>query len=109
MLAVVDICIRRDIAGSIEQALAAELRQPAPEKGRVAVEARGGCLRLVVESGSLSGLRALVNSFLLLVHAAYSSILAAGSASGLNTGERRPGGSVGGSHGREGSAGGSGG
>ena len=56
----------------VYRALLAEEKQPAPEKGRVKLSLSGGCLGILVESDSLSGLRALTNSFLLLAHAAYS-------------------------------------
>jgi tRNA threonylcarbamoyladenosine modification (KEOPS) complex Pcc1 subunit len=55
-------------------ALAAEMSQPAPEKGRVEVALEGDCLVIRVHSGTLSGLRALLNSFLYLAYAAYGSL-----------------------------------
>ena len=56
------------------RALLAEEKQPAPEKGRVTLAVEDNCLKILIESSSLSGLRALFNSFLLLAHAAYSAL-----------------------------------
>ena len=58
----------------VYRALLAEERQPAPEKGRVKLGLSDGCLEISIESNSISGLRALANSFLLLAHAAYSAL-----------------------------------
>ena len=56
------------------KAILAEEKQPAPEKGQVSLRLEEGCLVLDVKARDLSGLRALSNSFLLLIHAAYSSM-----------------------------------
>jgi len=61
----------------IYKALLAEMRTPSPEKGRVSVSIKQDCLVLEISSQSFSGFRALTNSFLLLVHAAYSAIIGA--------------------------------
>ena len=61
----------------IYKALLAEIKAPSPEKGKVLVSIEQGCLVLEISSKSLSGFRALTNSFLLLVHAAYSAITGA--------------------------------
>ncbi|MCE4620088.1 MAG: hypothetical protein F7C33_03590 [Desulfurococcales archaeon] len=71
------LCLGDD-ARPIYKALLAEVRAPSPEKGEVSVSIERGCLVLEISSQSLSGFRALTNSFLLLVHAAYSAISEAG-------------------------------
>ncbi|MCE4602473.1 MAG: hypothetical protein F7C08_03400 [Desulfurococcales archaeon] len=71
------ICIPH--AEEVEKALRAELGQPAPQKGRVRIRVEDGCLVIEIESPTLSGLRALSNSFLYLAHAAYSSLEATSS------------------------------
>ncbi len=70
------LCLGDD-AWPIYKALLAEVRAPSPEKGRVSVSIKQDCLVLEISSQSLSGFRALTNSFLLLVHAAYSAITGA--------------------------------
>lgn len=69
----IDLCLE-DLSRHVFEALLAELDQPSPEKGRVDLSLERGCLRIKIESGSLSGLRALTNSFLLLSYAAYGSL-----------------------------------
>ncbi len=64
-----------EYARHVYRALLAELRQPAPRKGSVSISMEDGCLVISIESGSLNGLRALLNSFLYLAHAAYSSLV----------------------------------
>ncbi|MCE4613694.1 MAG: hypothetical protein F7C07_07695 [Desulfurococcales archaeon] len=63
-----------ELSKHIFEALLAELDQPSPEKGSVSLRLGEGCLRIRIESWSLSGLRALTNSFLLLTYAAYGSL-----------------------------------
>lgn len=58
----------------VYRALIAEKNQPAPEKGIVDINIVDGCVVIIVSSSTLSGLRALLNSFLLLAHASYSSL-----------------------------------
>jgi len=60
----------------IYNALIVEAAQPQPHKGVVNVRATsdGECLVMEIKSSSLSGLRALTNSFLYLVHASYSAL-----------------------------------
>jgi len=58
----------------VYEALLAEALQEGRGRGRVSLSL-GECLRLEVESGDISGLRALVNSYLYLAHAAHSSLL----------------------------------
>jgi len=60
----------RPVALSLE----AELAQPQPEKGVVTLTLDESCLRIHIESVTISGLRALSNSFLYLLHAAMASI-----------------------------------
>lgn len=79
--AVYRLCLGPD-SRVVAEALKAELAQPAPQKGRVRVRVEDVCLVVEVESSSLSGLRALSNSFLYLAHAAYSSLEAARGGSG---------------------------
>ncbi|MEB2836722.1 MAG: KEOPS complex subunit Pcc1 [Desulfurococcales archaeon] len=67
------ICLDPDISRAVLESLQAEVRQPAqPAKGRVGASMEGRCVVLEIASDSLSGLRALVNSYLYLVHAAFS-------------------------------------
>ncbi len=61
----------------VYEALKAEEGQSAPEKGTVRIARDGGCISIIIESVDLSGLRALSNSYLLLAHAAYSSVVSA--------------------------------
>ena len=68
----VELCLGR-YSRALASALAVEARQAAPYKGEVAVAERGGCVEVMVRSSSLSGLSALLNSYLLLAHAAYSA------------------------------------
>jgi tRNA threonylcarbamoyladenosine modification (KEOPS) complex Pcc1 subunit len=81
--ALVEVCLA-DVATAkaVEEALRAEVEQPAaPRKGRVSMARRGSCVMLRVEAASLSGLRAILNSYLYLVHAAYSALEASRGAS----------------------------
>ncbi|MCE4627680.1 MAG: hypothetical protein F7C34_00830 [Desulfurococcales archaeon] len=71
----VKLCLG-EYSAHVYRALIAEKNQPAPEKGAVDVYIEDGCLLIAVYSGTLSGLRALLNSFLLLAHASYSSLMA---------------------------------
>jgi tRNA threonylcarbamoyladenosine modification (KEOPS) complex Pcc1 subunit len=64
-------------ARSLYTSLLAELEAPSPDKGEVKIRLEGDCLILYINSPSLSGFRALSNSFLLLIHAAYSAIVEA--------------------------------
>ena len=69
------ICLDKNRAYALVKALKAELGQPQPEKGVVGVGLDGeGCLLLTIESVSVSGLRALTNSFLYLIYAALDSL-----------------------------------
>lgn len=69
------ICVDKDRAYALVKALKAELGQPQPEKGVVGVELDGeGCVLITIESVSVSGLRALANSFLYLTYAALDSL-----------------------------------
>ncbi|MCE4600704.1 MAG: hypothetical protein F7C38_03985 [Desulfurococcales archaeon] len=67
------ICIGPD-STHLYNALMAEAEAKAPDKGRVTVDLEGECIIVRVTSRSLSGLRALSNSFLLLAYSAYSSL-----------------------------------
>lgn len=57
------------------RALEAEASQPVqPAKGYVKVVAEGGCLSVYLTAEDVNGLRAILNSYLYLVYAAYSSL-----------------------------------
>lgn len=58
----------------VYRSLEAEAKTRGPGKGRVEVGFEEGCIVIIVESNSISGLRALTNSYLLLAHSAYSAI-----------------------------------
>ncbi len=69
---------RTHILKALRESLEAEVKHPAaPQKGRVSVDVVDYCLRVTVESPTLSGLRALLNSYLYLLHAAYAALEAA--------------------------------
>ena len=71
----VRVCLDPEASRAVLESLQAEVRQPAqPAKGRVSVSLEGGCMVLEIASDSPSGLRALVNSYLYLVHAAFSAL-----------------------------------
>jgi len=72
---IVRICLEPGLLEAVKEALEAEASQPAaPSKGFVRVSLEGGCLIVMVESESLSGLRALLNSYIYLTHAALSGL-----------------------------------
>jgi tRNA threonylcarbamoyladenosine modification (KEOPS) complex Pcc1 subunit len=74
----VRVCLEPSLLEAVKEALEAEVRQPAaPSKGRVGISLERGCLIVDIESDSLSGLRALLNSYTYLIHAALSSLWAA--------------------------------
>ena len=73
MLARVELFLG-EAAKGVYEGLMAEAAQAGPAKGKVTISLRGDCVLLSVESDSYSGLRALLNSYLLLAHAAYSAI-----------------------------------
>jgi len=77
----VELCLG-SASRSVYESLAVEARQGGPSKGRVRVSLEGGCVVIEVDSDSYSGLRALLNSYLLLAHAAYSAVTLAGSGGG---------------------------
>ena len=63
------------ILEAIRESLEAEVKHPAaPKKGRVSIDVVDHCIRVTVESATLSGLRALLNSYLYLLHAAYAAL-----------------------------------
>lgn len=75
----VTICLKDEReAGALYTALKAEELQPSPDRGRVTVSRANGCVRLTIEPRDLSSMRALMNSFLYLTHAAYSVLAEAG-------------------------------
>ncbi len=76
MKALFKICLE-EYTEPIYEALKAEEGQSAPEKGTVKITRDGDCISIIIESADLSGLRALSNSYLLLLHAAYSSLVGA--------------------------------
>ena len=59
---------------AIASALQVEARQGGPSRGRVDVGLSGECVNILLESHSPTGLIALLNSYLLLAHAAYSTL-----------------------------------
>jgi tRNA threonylcarbamoyladenosine modification (KEOPS) complex Pcc1 subunit len=59
---------------SVFEALRVELAQPQPEKGKVFLTKENNCLKLLIKSNNISGLRALTNSFLYLIYAASSTL-----------------------------------
>ncbi len=64
-----------DYASPLASALRAEASQPRqPSKGSVEVTIEGGCLVLSISANDLGDLRALLNSYMYLLHAAYSSL-----------------------------------
>lgn len=67
------LCLR-EYTRPVYEALLAETRQRAPQKGMVSVALDGDCIVITIRSGELSGLRAIMSSFLYLAHAAYSSL-----------------------------------
>jgi len=73
----IKLCLGEDTR-AIEEALQAEVNQPAPERGRVKVARDGECLILRIEARDLSSLRALTSSYLYLIHAAYSALARSG-------------------------------
>ncbi len=73
-----------EYARPVYEALLAETRQRAPQKGVVSVALDGDCVVISIRSGELSGLRAITSSFLYLAHAAYSSL--ASSEDGVGSG-----------------------
>ncbi|GAB6147684.1 KEOPS complex subunit Pcc1 [Stetteria hydrogenophila] len=67
-------------ARAIYASLKAEEAQPSPKRGRVSValdEGRG-CVVIELEPRDLGSMRALMNSFLYLAHAAYNAVREAG-------------------------------
>ncbi len=73
--ATIRICLDPGASRAVLESLQAEVKQPAqPAKGRVSVGLDGGCVVLEIASDSPSGLRALANSYLYLVHAAFSAL-----------------------------------
>ena len=74
MRARVKLCLG-EAARSVYGSLAAEVAQGGPAKGDVEVLIEGKCVIVAVSAESISGLRALVNSYLLLAHAAYSAVV----------------------------------
>ncbi len=71
--AVARLCIGT-YARAVYEALKAEEAQPSPERGKVSVSIDGDCVEVRVEPRDLSSLRALLNSFLYLAHAAYAAL-----------------------------------
>lgn len=74
------LCLGEDSI-HVYNSLKAEEKSRGPEKGSVKIMLDDDCVVIVVESRTLSGLRALSNSFLLLAHSAYSAIRSAGRSS----------------------------
>ena len=70
---IMKICLGDNVK-PIYTSLLTELRQPAPHKGVVDIMLNGDCIVIEINSDTISGLRALTNSFLYLIHAAYSTL-----------------------------------
>ena len=71
---VLKLCLG-EASKSIYEALLAEITAPAPEKGIVELSLEASCLIIKIKSNKISGFRALLNSFILLIYASYTSIL----------------------------------
>ena len=67
------ICLG-SLTDALYKSLIAEVNQEAPKKGRVNIEYNNGCLYLTILSDTLSGLRALSNSYMNLIYAMITSI-----------------------------------
>ncbi len=60
---------------ALERSLIAEARSPANiERIRITIQRDGNCVRIELKADTLSHLRAVVNSFLYLIHSAAKSI-----------------------------------
>ncbi len=70
----VKIRICDPVAPVLMSSLRVEASQPQPQKGNVNIKVENECLVVEISSNSISGLRALTNSFLYLIHAALSSL-----------------------------------
>jgi len=70
----VKIRICDPMAPILMDSLTVEVSQPQPQKGSVNVKVENECLVVEISSDNISGLRALTNSFLYLIHAALSSL-----------------------------------
>lgn len=69
-----DVCT--PLAGNLYDAFRAEAAQPGtPKKGAVDVIANPDCVSLVISARDVGDARALLNSYLQLLHAAYSVLL----------------------------------
>jgi tRNA threonylcarbamoyladenosine modification (KEOPS) complex Pcc1 subunit len=66
------ICVG-NVANALYRSLIAEVNQEAPKKGKVSIEYNNDCLYLTISSDTLSGLRALSNSYLNLIYAMLTS------------------------------------
>ncbi|MEB3789791.1 MAG: hypothetical protein GSR72_07880 [Desulfurococcales archaeon] len=74
MRALLEFCLGKS-SEAVYEALLAEVNQPSPGKGEARVSTSSDeCIRIEIIAKDLSGLRALVNSYHLLVYASYSSI-----------------------------------
>ena len=74
MRALLEFCLGK-ASKTVYEALLAEANQPSPSKGEARVSmSNDECIRIEIIAKDLSGLRALVNSYHLLVYASYSSI-----------------------------------
>ncbi|MDM7275733.1 MAG: KEOPS complex subunit Pcc1 [Thermoprotei archaeon] len=56
------------------ESLQAEARQQAPKKAQVEVSLEDSCVIITVKAATLSGLKAVINSHLYIVHAMYSTL-----------------------------------
>ncbi|BAF34791.1 hypothetical protein APE_1440a [Aeropyrum pernix K1] len=67
------LCLGTD-SEAIYRSLEAEARQRGPSKGVVKLGMDDGCVVLHIRARDLAGLRAITNSFLLLIHASLAAI-----------------------------------
>ncbi len=67
------LCLGK-VSEALYRSLIAEISQAAPAKGQVEALLDGSCIRLRFRSKELSGLRALLTSYMFLIHAAYSAL-----------------------------------
>jgi len=59
---------------AVYESLLAEVTQPAPRKADISVLLEGDCVRLNIKASNVNQLRIVLNSYLHLVHAAYSTL-----------------------------------
>ncbi|MEN3000095.1 MAG: KEOPS complex subunit Pcc1 [Acidilobaceae archaeon] len=73
--ATITLCLEK-YSPPLYESLLAELSQPSPKRAQLELELRGNCLELSFQANDLGSLRAVINSYLYLVYAMYSSLKA---------------------------------